>query len=281
MTHIAVLGAGLLGTGFVEGLLARGASVVVWNRTAAKAEPLAALGARVAKSAAEAVRGASRVHLVLTDDEAVDSVLAAIAADVTPGVCVLDHTTTLPKRTAERAARLERERLTFLHAPVFMSPGAARSAKGIMMVAGPTARFATVANELALMTGDLWHVGERADLAAAYKLFGNAMILSMCGALADILHMADSLDVPRMDAQALFQRFQPTGVVTMRGPKMAAFDFTPSFALDVARKDVRLMLESLGAAPNAVLAGLAERMDAMIAAGRGADDVGVLAARDA
>ena len=170
--------------------------------------------------------------------------------------------------------------MTFLHAPVFMSPGAARTAKGIMMVAGPTSRFADVQGELAPMTGDLWHVGERTDLAAAYKLFGNAMILSMCGALADILHMADSLDVPRMDAQALFQRFQPSGVLTLRGPKMAAGDFTPSFALDVARKDVRLMLESLGDAPHAVLAGLAERMDAMIAAGRGADDVGVLAARD-
>lgn len=281
MTHIAVLGTGLLGTGFVEALLGRGVPVVAWNRTLAKAEPLAAKGARVASSAAEAVRGASRVHLVLTDDDAVDDVLAAIAPHVASGVCVLDHTTTLPARTAERAARLEKSGLAFLHAPVFMSPGGARTAKGIMMVAGPTSRFAALESELAPMTGDLWHVGERADLAAAYKLFGNAMILTMCGALADILHMADSLDVPRMDAQALFQRFQPGGVVTMRGPKMANLDFTPSFALDVARKDVRLMLESLGSAPHAVLGGLAERMDAMIAAGRGADDVGVLAARDA
>ena len=280
MTHIAVLGTGLLGTGFVEALLGRGLPVVAWNRTAAKAAPLAEKGARVVANAAEAVRGASRVHLVLTDDDAVDSVLAAITADLGSGVCVIDHTTTLPKSTAERAARLEASGVTFLHAPVFMSPGGARAAKGIMMVAGPTARFTALQAELAPMTGDLWHVGERTDLAAAYKLFGNAMILSMCGALADILHMADSLDVPRMDSQALFQRFQPGGVVQMRGPKMASFDFTPSFALDVARKDVRLMLESLGTAPHAVLGGLAERMDAMIAAGRGADDVGVLAARE-
>jgi 3-hydroxyisobutyrate dehydrogenase-like beta-hydroxyacid dehydrogenase len=61
---------------------------------------------------------------------------------------------------------------------------------------------------------------------------------------------------------------------------MAAHDYTPSFALDVARKDVRLMLETLGDAPSAVLAGLATRMDVLIAQGRGADDVGVLGARN-
>ncbi len=281
MTHLAVLGTGLLGTGFVESLLARGLPVVAWNRTAAKAAPLAAKGARLATSAADAVRGASRVHLVLTDDDAVDAVLAAIGPALTPGVCVLDHTTTLPARTVERAARLAQAGVTFLHAPVFMSPGAARTAKGIMMVAGPTALFEAVKQDLAPMTGDLWHVGERADLAAAYKLFGNAMILSMIGALADIMQMADQLHVPRGDASALFQRFQVGGVVQLRGPKMAALDFSPSFALDVARKDVRLMLESLGEAPPAVLAGLAERMDALIAAGRGAEDFSVLAARDA
>ncbi len=280
MTHVALLGTGLLGTGFAQALLGRGVPLSVWNRSADKAAPLGALGAQVAATPADAVRGASRVHLVLTDDDAVDAVLAASLGALAPGACVIDHTTTLPERTAERAARLEREGVAFLHAPVFMSPGGARVAKGIMMVAGPTARFTALEADLAPMTGDLWHVGERADLAAAYKLFGNAMILAMCGALADCLGMADSLGLPRSEALTVFQRFQPSGIVQLRGPKMAALDFAPSFALEVARKDVRLMLESLGDAPSAVLAGLAARMDVLLAQGRGSDDVGVLAARE-
>jgi 3-hydroxyisobutyrate dehydrogenase-like beta-hydroxyacid dehydrogenase len=58
---------------------------------------------------------------------------------------------------------------------------------------------------------------------------------------------------------------------------MAARDFTPSFALTTARKDVRLMQELAGDVDTAVLAGLAARMEALIAEGQGDLDVGVLA----
>ena len=57
---------------------------------------------------------------------------------------------------------------------------------------------------------------------------------------------------------------------------MSAGDFTPSFELAMARKDVRLMLETAGANPLAVLPGLAARMDSLIAEGHGASDLGVL-----
>ena len=63
MATIAVYGAGLLGSGFVENLLAKGERVVVWNRTPAKLAALVAKGAVAAADPAEAARGAERVHL--------------------------------------------------------------------------------------------------------------------------------------------------------------------------------------------------------------------------
>ena len=65
MNHepIAYLGAGLLGGGMVEAMLARGVPVTISNRTAEKAARLVALGARQAASAADAALGAARVHL--------------------------------------------------------------------------------------------------------------------------------------------------------------------------------------------------------------------------
>jgi 3-hydroxyisobutyrate dehydrogenase len=57
---------------------------------------------------------------------------------------------------------------------------------------------------------------------------------------------------------------------------MIAGDFTPSFELSMARKDVRLMLETAGSQPMAVLPGVAERMDALIAEGHGMDDLAVM-----
>ncbi|MFN8875722.1 MAG: NAD(P)-binding domain-containing protein [Gemmatimonadota bacterium] len=59
MPSIAFLGTGLLGGAFVEAALGRGETVTVWNRTAAKAVPLASRGARVAATPADAVRGES------------------------------------------------------------------------------------------------------------------------------------------------------------------------------------------------------------------------------
>jgi len=280
MSSIALLGTGLLGSAFVDGLLARGGSeVTVWNRTRARAEPLAARGARVADTPAEAVRGAERVHLVLLDDDVVDETIAALRPGLAPGAVIVDHTTTLPARTAERVRRLEADGIDYVHAPVFMGPPAARDAKGVMMVGGSRARFDALQPALARMTGDLWYVGERPDLAAAYKLFGNAMLLSMTAAIADIAHIADALGVDRAGALSVFDHFGVGGVIAARAPKLAKEDYSPAFTLDVARKDVRLMLESAGREPTPVLAALAARMDALIAAGLGGDDVIVLAKR--
>jgi 3-hydroxyisobutyrate dehydrogenase-like beta-hydroxyacid dehydrogenase len=59
---------------------------------------------------------------------------------------------------------------------------------------------------------------------------------------------------------------------------MVRGDFAATFELAMARKDVRLAIETADA-PLAVLPAIAARMDALIAAGRGGDDVGVLALR--
>jgi 3-hydroxyisobutyrate dehydrogenase-like beta-hydroxyacid dehydrogenase len=58
---------------------------------------------------------------------------------------------------------------------------------------------------------------------------------------------------------------------------MAAGNFAPNFELGMARKDVRLMHETAGGRPLAALPAIAARMDALIAEGRGGDDLGVLA----
>ncbi len=282
MQNVAVLGTGLLGTAFAEGLLARGGTTVtVWNRTRARAEPLAALGARVADTPAEAVREADRVHLVLLDDATVDAVIAALRPGLRPGTVIVDHTTTQPAHTAARAAALDAAGVEYLHAPVMMGPSAARDAKGMMLVAGPDARVARVRDALTAMTGDLWHVGERPDLAAVYKLIGNAMGLSVVGALGDIMRMVDSAGVPRSGALEMLARTNPGGAIAYRGPMMRDNRFDTNFALDVARKDVRLMLETAGNQPVPMLRALAARMDVLIGDGEGARDFAVLGRAEA
>jgi 3-hydroxyisobutyrate dehydrogenase len=189
---------------------------------------------------------------------------------------VIDHTTTLPALTAERAVRLAAQGIAYLHCPVFMGPAAARTAQGSMMVAGPKALFDRVQTALAAMTTRLEFLGERSDLAAVNKLFGNAMIIGVSAVMADILTMAQANAVEPQDAIKLLSLLDLNGMVAGRGVNMAKGNFAASFELDMARKDVRLMLETAGARPLAALPAIAARMDQLIAAGHGAKDASVL-----
>lgn len=268
MADVALLGTGLIGSGMVEGMLRRGDRVTVWNRTASKAAKLEALGAKVASTVAEAVAGAERVHVVVSDDAAVDAVLPQIPS----GPLVIDHTTVSPAGTRARFAACDARGLAFLHAPIFMSPQAARDGTGIILCAGPKDRFERAAPALQAMTGTLKFVGERVDQAAALKLFGNAMILTICAGLSDVYRMARTLGIEPTEAHALFSTFNPAMAIQLRGAKMAQGDFTPSFETTMARKDVRLMTEV--GAELFVLPAVAQLLDRAIAAGHGSDDCG-------
>ncbi len=276
MANIAFLGTGLLGGALAEAAAKRGDTVTAWNRSADKVAALAPFGVKTAATPADAVRGATRVHLVLKDDAVVDAVIADALPGVAPDAVLLDHTTTLPVLTAARAARLAAQGIAYLHCPVFMGPAAARNAQGSMMVAGPKALFDRVQTALAAMTTRLEFMGERSDLAAVNKLFGNAMIISVSAAMADILTLAQASQVDPQDAVKLLALLDLNGMVAGRGVNMAKGNFEASFELDMARKDVRLMLETAGARPLAALPAIAARMDQLIAAGHGAKDACVL-----
>lgn len=275
MSHIAYLGTGLMGAALAEAAAKRGETVRAWNRTAAKAKALEPFGVIAADSVQAAVAGAERVHVMLAEDAAVDAVLAS-AGDSLRGTLVIDHSTTSPAGTAARAQRLEARGIYFLHAPVFMTPRMCREAGGMMLVSGAQTTFRRAEAVLKAMTGKLDYLGERRDLAAANKLFGNAMIITLCAGLADVYAMAGALGIEAREAHALFGKFNPAGVLAYRGAAMAAGDYAPAFELTMARKDARLMIELAGAQPLGALPGIAARMDALIARGFGADDLGVL-----
>ncbi len=277
MTHIAFLGTGLLGGAFAEAAATRGDEVTAWNRSPEKVLALARFGVKPAATPADAVRGAARVHLVLKDDATVDAAIAAAGPGLAADAVLVDHTTTLPRLTAERAARLQAQRVRYLHCPVFMGPPAARKAQGTMLAAGPRALFDSVSAELAKMTGRLDYLGERGDLAAINKLFGNGMLIGAWAVLADVFALAKATGVDATDAIKLLGKLDLNAMLGARGTTMAKGDFTANFELAMARKDVRLMLETIGDQPLAALPAVAARMDQLLAAGHGADDASVLA----
>ena len=277
-SRIAFLGTGLLGSGMVRHFLKAGTPVTVWNRTAAKAQALAAAGATVAASAAEAAAAADHIHFVLPDDEVVNGILDQIAPSMTRGAIVIDHSTTLPDKTKQRFERLRGRGIRFLHAPVFMSPQMAEDGVGLMLASGPKHEFDEARGELEGMTGEVWNLGERTDLAAAYKLFGNCMLFAISAGLSDVIAMARANDIDPVEAMSVFTKFQAGNVIAGRGPRMARGEVTPaSFEVSMARKDVRLMIEAAKSQPLLALPAVARRMDEVIASGGGDHDLAALA----
>jgi 3-hydroxyisobutyrate dehydrogenase len=278
MATVGFLGTGMLGGAMIEGMLRRGDTVTVWNRTESKARALEQMGAVVAVTPGDAVAAAEHVHLTLADDAAVDEVMAGVLPRLTPGAIVIDHSTTSPRGTKARLERMQTAGVKFLHAPVFMSPQMARDGVGIMLASGPQSVFDDALDDLEGMTGEVWYLGEQGDLAAAYKIFGNSMLFVIAAGVADVFAMAKGLGIAPTDALSVFSKFQPGGLIKSRGEKMARGDFSATFELTMARKDMRLMLEAAAGQPMTVLPGIAKAMDDAIAKGHGHEDLGVIAA---
>lgn len=276
---IAWLGTGLLGASFTRKLLERGETVQVWNRSPEKARALEADGAKAFASAADAVRGASQIHLTLSDDAAVDSVLEPLADVILPTAVIFDHTTTAPTPTGERVERWRNRGRTFVHAPVFMGPSHARNAQGLMLLSGDPAIRERVTPMLAPMTGKIVDLGDDPARAAAFKLFGNMMLLIISGGLADVYKLSRSLGIDPKDAAKLFDEFNPGNAVPIRGKAMAEGTFTPvSFELAMARKDLRLMVEEAArhGATLDVVPAVGALQDRYLAAGLGDADSSII-----
>ncbi|HEY5928037.1 MAG TPA: NAD(P)-dependent oxidoreductase [Kofleriaceae bacterium] len=264
---ITILGTGLLGSGFARALKQKGHDVRAWNRTADKAKALEPHGITVVADAADAVRGAERVHIVVSDDAAVDGVLAAAQPGLAPGALVIDHSTTSPAGALARTARRD---ITFVHAPVFMGPQNALESTGLMLVSGDRDVVARVSPLLAPMTGKLVDLGPRTEQAAAFKLLGNLILMAFTAGFTDFLALAKALDVSPADAGTLFEHFNPGMSLAGRYKRMTERAYEqPSWELAMARKDARLMEEEAARAglPLIMVPALARLMDDKIAQG--------------
>jgi 3-hydroxyisobutyrate dehydrogenase len=277
---IAFLGMGLLGSNFVRALRRRGQDVQVWNRSHDKAQALAADGAVPCQDVLAAVKGASHVHMALSDDAAVDQVLEAALPGVAAGTVIIDHTTTLASGIVARAARVASKGAVFQHAPVFMGPKNALDGTGIMMCSGDRARFDALEPHLGPMTGKLMYLGPLPERAAGMKLVGNLFLVSMMNSVFDMLGLAKALGIPATEASTLFEFFNPAAMLPARTQSVLKANFSQaSWELAMARKDVRLMLEEArrGDVALTLTPAIAALMDAWIEKGHAHDDWSVIA----
>lgn len=277
---ITILGAGLLGSGFVRALRAKGEEVCVWNRSPEKALALASIGAQPSGDPAAAVRGTSRTHIVVSDDAAVDAVLSAAAPGFAPGALVIDHSTTSTRGALERTARWRERGVIYQHAPVFMGPQNAAESTGLMLISGERELVARLSPLLAPMTGKLVDLGPRVDAAAAFKLLGNLFLIALAAGFTDMLALAKAMDVSPAQVATLFEHFNPGASVPARFKRLLDADYArPTWELAMARKDARLMQAEADRAGVALtmLPQFAALMDRLLTAGHAHADWTIVA----
>jgi 3-hydroxyisobutyrate dehydrogenase len=277
---IAFLGMGLLGSNFVQAMLERGEQVHVWNRSAAKAEALAAAGAKVFGTAAAAVKDMDYIHITLRDDDSVNEVLAAAVPGLKAGAVIIDHTTTSAEGAIRRTKEWKEKGYAYLHAPVFMGPANAREGSGFMLVSGDQAVVARVQTRLDQMTGQVLNFGPEEGKAAGMKLIGNCFLVTFTAGLADTLSLGKALHISVKDIGDLLNIWNPAQMLPARLRRMTGGDYSkPSWELNMARKDTQLFMNAVqrGSGALAVIPAIAAEMDRWIAKGFGNSDWTVIA----
>jgi len=274
---IGFVGTGLMGRGMARSLIRKGHAVRVYNRTRAKAEEVAQLGATVAATPAEAARGADIVVTMLADPKAVadcyegpDGLLSTLTKDAV----VIDSSTVSPPTTQKMAGAVRAKGGHLLDAPVFGSKNEAETGALGFIVGGDRAVFDSVQDVLSCM-GKSTYVGPT-GMGATAKIVVNLVIASELEAFYEGMVMATKagLDPDQMYSILMNSRAR-SGIYEMKGPNILKRDFTTFFPLRLMDKDMRLALETADALRLTlpVVKAVKEVLGACVAAGQGDEDM--------
>ncbi|WPH19380.1 NAD(P)-dependent oxidoreductase [Variovorax paradoxus] len=185
---VTVLGLGSMGQTLARLYLDKGYEVTVWNRTAGKADALAAGGAVAARSAAEAVRASPVAVMCVYDYRAVDAILAmeGVAAAL-DGRLLLQLTTGSPQDARDAEAWAHRQGASYLEGAIQAAPDQMGRPDTPILVSGAEAVFRTAEPLLRVLGGGIVYLGGKASAAAAMDL---ATLSTIYGTLLGFLHGA-------------------------------------------------------------------------------------------
>jgi 3-hydroxyisobutyrate dehydrogenase-like beta-hydroxyacid dehydrogenase len=244
--QVGFIGLGRMGSGIAGNLLKAGHEVTVYNRTRAKAEPLAAQGAKVADSPAAPCKG-DAVFTMLADDAAVegvvhgeDGVLAGLAQDAIH-ISSSTISVALSKRLAAAHAKAGQR---YIAAPVFGRPDAAAAGQLFVVAAGSTDAVQAAAPLFEAMGQRTFVVSQTPDAANLVKLSGNFLIASVIESLGEAMALVGKAGVDKHQyVDILTSTLFGAPVYKTYGGLIADAAFEPAgFAAPLGLKDMRLTL---------------------------------------
>ena len=238
--RVAVLGIGMMGLPMARRLCEAGHQVHAWNRTRAKADPLASVGATVHDTPAEAVRNADFVISLLENGPVVGQVLFEMgtARAMRAGTLFIDMASIQPREARDHAARLDEMGLAHLDAPVSGGTVGAESGTLAIMAGGLAQDFAR-AQPIFSTLGRATHVGPHGAGQSA-KLANQMIVGITIGAVAEALLFAakGGADMAKV-REAISGGFADSRILQLHGQRMVERDFAPRGRMTVQLKDMK------------------------------------------
>jgi len=241
------IGTGRMGSALARRLLERGCDLTVYNRTRSKAEPLAAMGARIVDRPAE-LADRDIVVVSVADSPDFATVMTGpegLLADGGPVPRVVVDTSTVAMDVSQQI-RTAAERLGsgLLAAPVSGNAKVARAGKLTMAVSGPRDAYVYSLPYLEMLVASAVYVGD-GETARLVKICHNLVLGVVTQILAETTVLAEKGGIARADyLEFLNQSVMGSTFSRYKTPAFVNLDFTPTFTGHLLRKDFELGLDA-------------------------------------
>jgi 3-hydroxyisobutyrate dehydrogenase len=240
--RIALLGIGTMGRGMAANLLKAGFPLNVYNRTRSKAEPLAAQGATIANTPAEAAKNADVVISILADDSASlaawlgpDGALAAMS----PDSIVIECGTLSPEWIAELDRQTKSRNIGLVEAPVTGSRPQAEAGQLTFLCGADVVTLDKVRPVLEPMSKAIVHLGPVGS-GGQMKLINNFLCAVQVASFAEALTWIEHSNLNRAQALDVLKTGAPgSGIFNAMSDRMTARTYEVNFLLRLMNKDIR------------------------------------------
>jgi 4-hydroxybutyrate dehydrogenase/sulfolactaldehyde 3-reductase len=276
MTTIGFIGLGRMGRGMASNLQRKGFGLVVHDVAPEPVAALTALGARAGNGGAGVAQASDVIITMLPASAEVEAVVRGeLLPNARPGALIMDMSTVEPRTTDMLAAEARARGLGFVDAPVGRLAWHAERGESLFMVGASDADFARVKPLLEAMGTTVHHCGA-VGTGIRTKLVNNYLAIILCQLNAEALALSQrfGLDLART-LDVINGTTATNGQIKVNWPnKVLAGDTSPGFTIDLAHKDLSLILAAAHAekVPVPVAAAAREMFSLARAAGYGAQD---------
>src|ERR1700719_2198557 len=243
---VGLIGLGLMGKPMGHNFLKAGFPLVVWNRSAAKADDLARAGAKLGAHPRDVAAQADVLFTIVSDPPALEEVLNGangVFAGLRRGSIYIESSTISPDLARKTAATCAERGIDFLDAPVTGGTWGAEKGELLFMIGGKAETFERAKPVLEAVGKKFFLLGPNAA-GQTVKLAMNLILALQVDALAEAIALVSASGVAGERLVEVMQASMArSGVLDVKAPLILKNEFPASFPLRLMHKDMRLALE--------------------------------------